>query len=61
MLQTLKVGEVQHSLEGEIKALEDELDMQEYYQIKRPTIVFFNKAPLEKRKLIVVRYDILSG
>jgi hypothetical protein len=38
--------------------LEIELDLKDYYDIKRPTVVFFSEKG--KQKLSVTRFDILS-
>jgi hypothetical protein len=38
--------------------MELELDLKDYYEIKRPTVVFFNAQ--SSQQLNVTRYDILS-
>lgn len=53
-------------MDDEIKAIKDEIDLREYYDIKRPTVVFFKYSGDEKKKgkknrmMSVMRYDILS-
>ena len=41
IFQTLKLEEKSHSLSDNIKELEAQLDLRDYYDIKRPTVVFF--------------------
>ena len=63
MTQLIRVDEEQLSYDERIRSLELELDLKEYYDIKRPTIVFFS-APKKYQEaqnwLTVTRYDILS-
>jgi hypothetical protein len=40
--------------------LELELDLKDYYDIKRPTVVFFNNPYHSPQQMNVTRYDILS-
>lgn len=49
-----------HSCEDKIRILELELDLKDYYDIKRPTVVFFNNVSGNTHALNVTRYDILS-
>lgn len=37
-----------------------ELDLRDYYDIKRPTVVFFSNPSNSAASLSVTRYDILS-
>ena len=41
MTQLIRMDEEQLSFDERIRNLELELDLKEYYDIKRPTIVFF--------------------
>jgi hypothetical protein len=59
IFQTLRLEEKSHSLSDHIKELEGQLDLRDYYDIKRPTVVFFFKRSLTKQ-LRVKRYDIMS-
>ena len=43
-LQSLLVEERTHSYEEKIRKMELELDLKDYYDIKRPTVVFFSNA-----------------
>ena len=40
-LQSLRIDDRIHSYEDKIRKLELELDLKDYYDIKRPTVVFF--------------------
>jgi hypothetical protein len=40
-LQSLRIDDRIHSYEDKIRNLELELDLKDYYDIKRPTVVFF--------------------
>lgn len=42
IFQAFKVEEVVETLDEKIKQLEVELDLKDYYDIKRPTVVFFS-------------------
>ena len=48
------------SFDERIKELELELDLKEYYDIKRPTIVFFGGNARGGHQVNVTRYDLLS-
>lgn len=53
------------SFDTKIREMEQELDLKDYYDIKRPTIVYFSKrrnklSNKDEQGLIVSRYDILS-
>ena len=41
VLNSLRLEEKEEVLSEEIKQMEEEIDMREYYEIKRPTVVFF--------------------
>ena len=41
VFQSLSIEERVESLTAQIKQIEDELDLRDYYDIKRPTIVQF--------------------
>lgn len=43
-------------LNDQIKQLENVLDLRDYYDIKRPTVVFFSS---NFKRLTVMRYDIM--
>lgn len=45
-----------------MKAICEEIDLKEYYEIKRPTVVLFNydSNDRDQRQMKVIRYDILS-
>lgn len=43
IFQTVKLEERGQSLNEQIKQLENVLDLRDYYDIKRPTVVFFGK------------------
>ena len=53
----MKLEETSLSMSDQIKELESKLDLKEYYEIKRPTVVFFGQG---NKSLRVLRYDILS-
>ena len=40
--------------------MELELDLKDYYDIKRPTVVFFSNGSQSSSQLNITRYDILS-
>ena len=44
-------------MDEQIKQLEIQLDLKDYYDIKRPTVVFFS---LVNKQLKVARFDLLS-
>ena len=44
-------------MDDQIKQLEIQLDLKDYYDIKRPTVVFFSFV---NKQLKVTRYDLLS-
>lgn len=41
MMKAFKVVDVTESLEDKVHALEQQLDLKDYYDIKRPNVVFF--------------------
>lgn len=51
-------------MEEQAKAICEEIDLKEYYEIKRPTVVMFhydqNGNGKGEKQMKVVRYDILS-
>lgn len=57
IFQTVKLEEKSQSLNDQIKQLESVLDLRDYYDIKRPTVVFFSM--LNNKRLTVMRYDIM--
>ena len=42
IFQSFNIEERIHSLDDQIKQLEVQLDLKDYYDIKRPTIALFN-------------------
>lgn len=44
MLKAFKVSEAVESLDEQVKQLESNLDLKDYYDIKRPTVVFFTQG-----------------
>lgn len=59
-LQSMAIEDRIHSCEDKIRILELELDLKDYYDIKRPTVVFFSNVCSNSHQLNVTRYDILS-
>lgn len=59
-LKSLRIDDRLFSCEDKIRMLELELDLKDYYDIKRPTIVFFSNPYYNSQSLNVTRYDILS-
>ena len=57
-LQSLSIEDRIYSFEDKIRQMELELDLKDYYEIKRPTVVFFSTQ--SSQQLNVTRYDILS-
>lgn len=53
----LKIEDRVHCMSEHVRQLESQLDLKDYYDIKRPTVVFFNQMNKQVR---VARYDILS-
>ena len=43
-LQSLSIEDRIHSFEDQIRKMELELDLKDYYDIKRPTVVFFSNG-----------------
>lgn len=58
IFQTIKLEEKIKPLNDHLKELETQLDLRDYYDIKRPTVVFFQR---KNKQIRVKRYDILSG
>lgn len=48
MFKAFKVKEYPESFEEHIKALEQQLDLKEFYDIKRPTAVIFSQQQVSK-------------
>lgn len=48
IFQSFKIEEIVESMEEKIKHLEVELDLKDYYDIKRPTVVFFSTTGKQK-------------
>ena len=59
-LRSMVIEDRIHSCEDKIRILELELDLKDYYDIKRPTVVFFSNVSSNSHQLNVTRYDILS-
>jgi hypothetical protein len=59
-LQSLAIENRIYSMEDRISQMELELDLKDYYEIKRPTVVFFSNKSQSSQQLNVTRYDILS-
>ena len=57
IFSSFKIEEKIYSMDEQIKQLEIQLDLKDYYDIKRPTVVFFSMA---NRQLKVTRFDLLS-
>jgi hypothetical protein len=49
MLGAFKLEEVTESFEDQVKAMEQQLDLKDYYDIKRPTVVFFSEQKVGGR------------
>lgn len=41
MMEVFKLSVQVESLDEEVKAIESQLDLKDYYDIKRPSVVFF--------------------
>lgn len=60
MMDAFRIGEVTQSFEAQVKSLEIQLDLKDYFDIKRPTVVFFTQSQsLQKEKVTVSRFDLL--
>jgi len=57
VLNSLRLEEKEEVLSEEIKQMEEEIDMREYYEIKRPTVVFFEG---DQEGVKAKRYDVIS-
>jgi predicted enzyme involved in methoxymalonyl-ACP biosynthesis len=57
IFQSFKLEEKIHSMDEYIRQLEVQLDLKDYYDIKRPTVVQFTMI---NNSLKVTRYDLLS-
>ena len=57
IFQSFKIEEKIYSMDEQIKQLEIQLDLKDYYDIKRPTVVFFS---LVNKQLKVARNDLHS-
>lgn len=57
IFQSFKVEEKIHSMDEQIKLLENQLDLKDYFDIKRPTVVQFSMV---NNQLKATRFDLLS-
>lgn len=57
-MDTFRLSEESESLDEQVKTLETQLDLRDYYEIKRPCAVFFsqNKA---STSVTVNRFDLM--
>lgn len=58
IFSAVKLEEKVKPLNEHLKELELQLDLRDYYDIKRPTVVFFRR---NNKQIRVKKYDILSG
>ena len=58
MLDVFKVKEEPESIDEQVKLLESQLDLKDYYDIKRPCAVFFSQ-PKSSSTVTVSRFDLL--
>ena len=60
MMKAFKIEEETESFDEHIKTFEQQLDLKDYYDIKRPIALFFTQSPGQKSKTITVsRFDLL--
>ena len=58
IFSAIKLEEKVEPLNEQMKELEILLDLREYYDIKRPTVVFFRR---NSKQIRVKKFDIMSG
>ena len=59
-MQTFKIDEETESFEDSIRAFEQQLDLKDYYDIKRPIALFFTQCSNQKANSITAsRFDLL--
>lgn len=56
--ETFRLSEEAESLDEQVKTLENQLDLRDYYDIKRPCAVFFSQSK-ESTSVTVSRFDLL--
>lgn len=60
MMNAFKIDEETESFEEHIKSFEQQLDLKDYYDIKRPIALFFTQSSSQKTSTLTVsRFDLL--